>query len=124
MASDTGYTAPPLPPAYDAMLAIADPVAMRVALRGMTGRERSALMLYALHDGRDNAALITALAPMDPVLAPADQKRLLSLAAAGAIDEKNAAALAATGTRLAVELVPVLRLAGCCPGPGGRNERK
>ncbi len=70
-------------------------------ITSLTPHERSASLLYALHESQDNRVLIQQLSAQVPQLEADHNSQLVNLAANGALDDGNVAAFRATGAPVA-----------------------
>lgn len=104
----------PRPECYDDFAALTSVTEMDNLIATLSDEDRNASLLYALHENKDNARLVTQLVAGGATLGQ-DQTRVLVQLASGSdndLDDDNLAALYATGTTVGAQAQGLLQAMG------------
>lgn len=98
----------PKPAVYDSLKTCADMTSMNAMVGGLSARDKSGCLVYALYEKQDNKDLIIALAPQIAALESDDTKQLMSLKMNDELDQSNVASFLQGHTPLSQSLAIIL----------------
>lgn len=99
------------PDGYDALKAAPTVDVLNGLIAGMTDKERSVNLLYALYEHADNDVVVQCLANHVPMFTSTDMQLFVQLYFAGKLDTENVNALMQTGTKIATALQSIVSIA-------------
>lgn len=98
----------PKPAVYDSLKTCADMTSMNAMVGGLSARDKSGCLVYALYEKQNNKDLIIALAPQIAALESDDTKQLMSLKMNDELDQSNVASFLQGHTPLSQSLAIIL----------------